>query len=242
MKSITRKGAIKQELDSCLNLFSIDRPQQFMEALHHNILKAKVKFPLLEHCAIAMHDAIPEHIHVKICDQISDLKTIGGNVIIGILLQKRLDTNFEQSLDLAAKYMVAGKEWYVTDIIGERVYGWSLLHWSQKTLTVFEQMRDHPSPWVVRAIGTGTHYAIKKGLDPENSEFSFKLLLSLGRAKHHHIKTGIGWAAKTTAKFHPEIIAKYAEQIGDKDKIGQWFRTKVKIGLRRGEYAKTYRG
>lgn len=240
MKTITKKGEIKHELSSCLAIFNSESPEKFVEILNSRILKAKVKFPLLEYCATEMYAAIPENRHIMICDRISSLRTIGGNVLLGILLQKRLQGHFEQSLDKAAEYMVAGEEWYVTDIIGERVYGWSLLNNPKKTLARFDQMRNHNSHWVVRAIGTGTHYAIKKGLDSKNAEQAFLLLLSLGTARHHHIKTGIGWAAKTTAKFHPDIIARYANQIEDKRMVGQWFRTKVKIGLKRGDYAKIH--
>ena len=86
-----------------------------------------------------------------------------------------------------------------------------------------------------------THYAVKKGLEKEYVEQMFELLLSLATTTDFHTKKGVGWAVKTVAKFHPEIISKYQEQIDADGNVKQWFRTKIKIGLGRTQkYAGKY--
>jgi hypothetical protein len=240
MKSITRKGDIKNQLEAALLKFSTKDVSPFVAEIHKRILKCKARFPLLEYCAGEICAAIPASHHTKVMDGVAGLQTIGGNVLIGIMLQKKSSARFSESIAKAAEYIEKGHAWYVTDIIGERVYGWNLLHDPTKTITALKKLCRHESTWVVRSIGAGAHFAIKKGLDAKNAEAVFKLLLSLGEAEDFHVRTGIGWAAKTTAKFHPAIISKYKEEISS-PKVGNWFRRKVKIGLERSRYAKTRR-
>src|SRR5687767_11505759 len=161
MKAITQKSVVRKELEHCLNVYTEKDSAAFLNALHARILQAKIKFPLLEYCATEMYQQIPAKAQLKICDDITALKTIGGNVLLGIILQKRLKTHFEESISKAAVYIEQGAEWYVTDIIGERVFGWSLLHHFSKTLTELKKLGKHKSNWVVRSIGPGAHYAIK---------------------------------------------------------------------------------
>ena len=42
------------------------------------------------------------------------------------------------------------------------------------------------------------------------------------------VRQGIGWAAKTTAKFHPDLITYYKDEIDNKAKVANWFRKKLK--------------
>ena len=238
MKSITRKSDLKPILENCLQQFHTKGIAAFTEALHQHILQAKIKFPLLEFCATEMYKTIPAKEQVPICAAIANLHTIGGNVLIGIILQKRLDHDLKNSFEKAAEYIEHGGEWYVTDIIGERVFGWALLHQFDQALPELKKLRKHSSNWVVRSIGPGAHYAIKKGLNTTSVEKLFELLLSLRDATDFHVKTGIGWVAKTTAKFHPQLIQKFQRELDD-EKTGAWFRTKVRIGLERNAYAKT---
>ncbi|NNE97923.1 MAG: DNA alkylation repair protein, partial [Pyrinomonadaceae bacterium] len=52
---------------------------------------------------------------------------------------------------------------------------------------------------------------------------------------------GIGWAAKTTAKFHPDIVADYRDRMEADPNIKQWFKTKIEMGLSNSEkYASRY--
>ncbi|MBI3135159.1 MAG: DNA alkylation repair protein [Bacteroidetes bacterium] len=197
-----------------------------------------MKFPLLEYGACRLYETIPEKEQLSICDQIAERNTLGGNVILGIILQKRLENHFAESFEKAATYIEHGAEWYVTDIIGERVFGVALLTHFTKAIPELKKLSHHKSNWVVRSIGPGAHYAIKKGLPEQHVKQLFELLLSLKKTTDFHVKTGIGWAAKTTAKFHPAIIQLFAAEI---ESAGPWFRTKVRIGLERHAYVKTRR-
>ena len=237
MKKITRKGEVAAALDQCFQAYG-QQKERLVSELENRLLHAKVKFPLLEYCAFRLFETLPEDEHLPLCDQIAALETIGGNVLLGIILQNRLRDDFKHSVEKAAEYIAAGREWYVCDIIGERVWGHGLLTDPGKMFPVYQRLSTHSSRWVVRSIGAGGHYAIKKGLGAKNVDHLFQLLLTMGATKDHQIKQGIGWAAKTTAKFHPDIIEKYRESIDDKLKIGNWFRTKVRIGLERNAYAK----
>jgi len=237
MNSITQKAVVKTELNTCLQRFAENDPDDFIIELNHRLLQVKVKFPLLEYCADIIYQTLPAHHHLHLCDKIESLKTEGGNVLIGILLQKRLDDHLQESMIKAAQYLANADIWYVSDIIGERVFGWGLLHHFSETYPILHEFRNHSSNWVVRAIGAGSHYAIKKGLCDRETEKMFALLLTLAKAKDYHIKTGIGWAAKTAARFHPEVVAKYNDVLKDGTKTGHWFRNKVSIGLERNIYA-----
>ncbi len=237
MKKITRKGEVITALDHCLWGYDRDK-SSFIEELNHRLLRAKVKFPLLEFCALRLFEILPEEEHLLFCDQIAALETVGGNVLLGKLLQLRLVDDFDRSTEKATAYIAAGQEWYVSDIIGERVWGHALLTRPNVMFPIFQKLVNHPSRWVVRSLGAGGHYAIKRGLDVGNVDRLFQLLLVMASNKDHQIKRGIGWAAKTTAKFHPTIIEKYKASIEDEVQVGQWFRTKVRIGLERNAHAK----
>ena len=238
MKVITRKSEIKELLAVCFDAYRAEGLQRTIEIFNEKILAEKVKFPLLEFCGEQFYDLLPEREHLLFCDQVHALRTEGGNVILGIVLQKRLTNNFDESLEKATHYVSQADIWYVCDIIGERVYGYSLLQNPTATIAAINQLSDHPTNWVIRALGAGMHYAIKKGLSREHVKTLFKILLSLADTKDKEIRQGIGWAAKTTAKFHPDIISLFRDQIENEESVANWFRTKIAIGLNRNHYAK----
>lgn len=237
MRTITTKRVVRIGLEECRRGYDRGGISVLVNEVNKQFLQAKVKFPLLEFIAEEIIEFLPDSKQVSFCHMIAELQTEGGNVLLGKILQIRLDRNLDESLELAAEFIEQGEEWFVTDIIAERVYGVGLLNHFRNTLAFLKKLRNHKSPWVERAIGPGSHYAIKKGLSASDTDKVFQLLLSLRDAKDPNVKTGIGWAAKTTAKFHPDIIEKYRDQIED-PKTGQWFRTKVEIGLKRNAYAK----
>lgn len=210
--------------------------------VHKQLLGKKAKFPLLEFAAKELYKQIPEAEQTGFTDGIMQLNTIGGNVLAGIFLQLRLQAHMDESVGKAAAYIIYGNEWYVCDIIGERVYGYALLTMPDKMLPVLHELARHPDKWIVRSTGVAVHYAIKKGLKRQYIEPVFKLLLSLGNTTDFHTKKGIGWAAKTLSKFHPDVIERYRQHIDSSD-VKQWFRTKIKIGLGRTEkYAGRFTG
>lgn len=238
MTVVTRKSEVKIYLKKCLDAFQNYGLASCVQTVEKELLNRKVKFPLLEYCSHELFKEIPEEHQIAFCDQIEALKTEGGNVLLGIFLQNRLQKHFEQSLQKATEYISQADVWYVCDIIGERVFGYSLLHQPDKTIPQIKKLATHPSNWVVRSLGAGTHYAIKKGLSKENVAIIFPVLLSMANTKDKEIKQGVGWAAKTTAKFHPDIIQRFNNRIEDKENVANWFRAKINIGLKRNEYAK----
>lgn len=239
MEAITSKSAIDVITKRLVDIYNDEGEIGFLKALHKQVLRKKVRFPLLEYAGRELFEQIPGKSQLVILDKIVDLHEIGGNVLAGIGLQLRLRKYFRQSINKSVEYIITGDEWYVCDIIGERVMGHSLLTQPVKTLPVLRKLAKHENKWVVRSVGVAAHYAIKKGLTKEYVEEVFSLLLSLGNSEDFHTKRGIGWAAKTTVKFYPEFITKYE---GDIEKTGQWFKTKVKIGLgRKDKYAHRYK-
>ncbi|WP_430411365.1 DNA alkylation repair protein [Kordia sp.] len=239
MKTITRKSDINVLLEKCFTAYQIDHLAGCISTLQVHILSQKVKFPLLEFCAAQLYERIPQREHISLCDGVHALKTEGGNVILGILLQKRLTEHFSESMEKATEYISKADIWYVCDIIGERVYGYSLLHDPKKTIPVLKKLSKHPINWVIRSLGAGSHYAIKKGLDKKNVSTVFKLLLTMANTKDKEIRQGVGWAAKTTAKFHPTIIDDFKVDVENTEHVANWFRKKIEIGLQRNTYLKS---
>ncbi|MFL5753582.1 MAG: DNA alkylation repair protein [Bacteroidia bacterium] len=243
MPLITRKSDV-QALVQKLEITWLEKGDSaFVGELHEQVLKKKVRFPLLEYFTREILSSIPEKKQLALTDKIIPLDEIGSYVVTGIILQHRLEKYFSGSLRKAQEYIIRGDKWYVCDIIGERVMGHALLTSPGKTLPVLRKMASHKNTWIVRCIGVAAHYAIKKGLEKKHVEEIFLLLLSLSDSTDFHIKKGIGWAAKTTAKFYPDIIGRHQKKLDHDPEIKQWFKTKIKIGLgRSSKYASRYPG
>ncbi|WP_298511306.1 DNA alkylation repair protein [uncultured Kordia sp.] len=238
MRLITKKSEIKEILEKSFVIYNQNGLEGFVNAIHSEILANKVKFPILEYCGETIYEKLPENQHILFCDHIQQLKTEGGNVLLGIILQKRLKSHFKESITKATEYIADADIWYVCDIIGERVFGFSLLHQPQKTIPTIKKLSNHTTNWVIRSLGAGTHYAIKKGLEKEHVQTMFEILLSMANTKDKEIRQGVGWASKTTAKFHPDIIELYQKDIQNTELVANWFRKKIEIGLNRNNYVK----
>jgi len=234
MEKINNKATVKHILLEAKSVLNQNGAGAFVTVLHNTLLKKKVRFPLLEYAAKEMASAIPYAEQISITDQIIELREIGSQVLAGIILQQRLSQNFQQSISKACDYIQFGDEWYVCDIIGERVLGYALLTTPDKTIPLLRQLAIHEDKWIVRAVGVATHYAVKKGLESVFVVPVFDILLSLAGTTDFHTKKGIGWGAKTVAKFHPDIIDRYHPDITS-TQTKQWFRTKIRIGLSRSK-------
>lgn len=240
---ITSKTELKQLTANAVNSYEQSGLDAGVNYIHTHILLNKVRFPLLEECARQLYMQIPKHEHNLLCDRIVALHEMGGNVLVAVLLQQELGNKPEVQLNKALNYIIKGNEWYVCDIIGERVQGYTLLHFPEVCLPVLQKMTQHPDKWAVRAVGVATHYAVKKGLQKKYVEQAFLLLLSQSHATEFHTRKGIGWAAKTIAKFYPDIIQQYRERLDNDPSVKQWFKTKINIGLGRSfKYADKYTG
>lgn len=240
MESITSKVDVQACVHEALTGTGKGDVRGMAQALLRSVLEKKVRFPLLEAAAKEIYKSVPASDIIKLADEIIALRTIGGNVLAGIILQMHLDNDFDRAIKKSVAYIIAGNEWYVCDIIGERVQGHALLTMPERMLPLLKQLTEHEDKWIVRSVGVAAHYAIKKGLKKQYVDEVFQLLLSLGNTTDFHTKKGIGWAAKTAAKFHPDIIEKYRVKI-DGAEVKQWFKTKIKIGLgRTSKYAGRY--
>lgn len=208
---------------------------------HTRILKQKVRFPALEYATLLVMEKIPERSHLEFAQNTIALREIGSNVVAGMVLQKMAEKQLPKAFTLAGEFIVFGGEWYCCDIMAERVMGVSLLNQPDLALKQLQKLSTSKEELVVRTIGVAAHYAVKKGLQKPYVEEVFKLLLSLGNATEFHVKTGIGWGAKTCAKFHPDVVRKHEAIYNDQNWVGQWFRSKLAIGFSRNyKYATRY--
>jgi 3-methyladenine DNA glycosylase AlkD len=212
--------------------------------IHDRILTQKVRFPVLEYFTELIFPEVSGNLRIEFLRKIVLLDKIGSYTIAGKFLQlvfQEKNAASEEVFQLAEEFIIQGDKWYVCDIIGERVFGHSLLLFPVKTLPYLNKLSNHKNTWMVRAIGVAAHYAVKKGLDKKSVDDMFRLLLAHSADTDFHVKKGIGWGAKTVAKFHPLVIDKYKEEIYDNTEVKQWFKTKIKIGLsRNNKYASKY--
>lgn len=238
METITRKSDVIPLLQACIQAYQQQNLSACINAVKIHMLDQKIKFPLLEYCGSELHKTLEPQEHISFCTALQKFNTIGENVLTGIILQKRLDKYLSNSFTQATAYLEQAHVWYICDIIGERVFGYGLRHYPTEAFPQIERLSGHSSHWVRRGLGAGIHYAVKKGLDPGHTEKVFKALLTMANGKGKEVRQGVGWAAKTIAKFHPTLIEKYSTQINDSARVQNWFRRKVEIGLKRNQYAK----
>ncbi|EMJ45973.1 DNA alkylation repair enzyme [Leptospira santarosai str. HAI1349] len=240
MTTISSKKEIKTILFDIFGSSGIEE-SALSRRIESEILLQKVKFPLLEFVGRKLYSHIPDRKQIVFTDRIIRLGHLGGNVIAAMILQCRLEEHFEQSLKKAVEYIVFGDEWYVCDIIGERVTGYFLLKEPERTLPILKTYIDHQNGWIVRSVGVAAHYAVKKGLKKKYVEEIFRLLLTKADTRNFHTKKGIGWAVKTISKFHPDIVQKFESRLKADGSIRPFFKTKIEIGLSRSaKYASKY--
>ncbi|MCH1912223.1 DNA alkylation repair protein [Leptospira noguchii] len=231
----------KKEIKSILAKLSDSDESLWIFIIESELLKKKIKFPLLEFIGKELYFKIPEMNQIYFMDQIIKLGHMGGYVISAIILQLRSEKHFEQSFNKAVEYILLGNEWYVCDIIGERIMGYFLLKEPERTFPILKKYIRHENGWIVRSVGVASHYAVKKGLGKKYVEDTFCLLLSKMDTKDFHTKKGIGWAVKTISKFHPDIIQKFESSLLENHYIQPFFRRKIEIGLSRSsKYASKY--
>jgi 3-methyladenine DNA glycosylase AlkD len=226
---ITKKSDVKIIANVLLDKLPYLNQNDFWEILDEEILQQKVRFPLLEYFANLLLEEIPYEEQIGFCDKIISLKREGGYVVVATVLKSRLNTDLMESFEKAVEYFIEGDEWYVCDIIGERVFGVGLLDHFEATFPYLEKIAEHENHWVKRSVGTATHLAVKWGLEKEKVSQLLDLALKYANTPFYQMKKGIGWGAKTIAKFHPDLI--HERDILDNEEIGKWFLRKVKIGL-----------
>ena len=211
------------------------------EILHKELLNAKAKFPLLEYGADLLFQDRKFQETVVFLNDLLKKETIGGFVLAGKGLQNFTEAHHRKSLEAAKRFIAPISEWYGCDIVGERVMGYALWKLPEETLPELKKYLSDENPWIRRVVGVAGHYAVKKGLKRKYVEELFSLLMTQAHVTDFHTKTGTGWAAKTIAKFHPDIVHKYEEKILGDPNIRPWFKTKIRIGFgRSAKYAGRY--
>ncbi|MEZ5471151.1 MAG: DNA alkylation repair protein [Marinicella sp.] len=235
MQIIGSKKVINDLLDQVIDNYRVGEAEQVCDDVHQLILVHKVRFPVLQHAAQRLFEVLKPVDLMPFCDATHRRATIGGNVLIGIILQCQLSHEYRQSLNLACQYIADSDTWYVCDIIGERVFGFALLNNPYKAMADVEKLLSHDSEQVVRALGAGMHLAVKKGLSPEYCERLLLLILPTV-SNSQPVRQGLGWAAKTIAKFHADLIHRHVPDIATAD-MAPWLRRKILIGLERNRYA-----
>ena len=205
--------------------------KSFLAELEKKVLSKKVKFPILEHLALMFYENIPTNQLFHFCDKIIDMDYEGGYPLVGKCLQFHLEKDLDFCFDKAVNYILRGNVWYACDLISERVFGHGMLVDFQRSFPKAKNLTKHESDWIGRGIGVATHYAVKKKLPKADVEKLLELALSESSRKEFHVKRGVGWGAKTIAKFHPDLIEKHREQVEERMASAKWFATKINIGL-----------
>jgi hypothetical protein len=240
LKIIGSKKEIRKIFDALQKQHSDWTSDESIKAIHINILKQKIRFPVLEYFAELLFEIIPNKHLYKFLDKLIALDEIGSYTIAGKLLQLNLKNDFSGSHKKANEYILQGNVWYACDMISERVLGVMLLNHAEETITINKKQIAGENFWLIRSVGVATHLATKWGLPKKYAIQQFELLLGKANVTDYHATTGIGWAAKTIAKFHPDIIKQFEKEL-DSPNVKQWFKTKVKIGLgRSAKYATKY--
>ncbi len=230
-KHITKKSDIRDILTELESFCQSDQWVRFWDVLETKILAHKIKFPLLEFLAKEMTRFLPFENQLAITDEIMRKGYIGGNVIAGIILQQRLSDGPEEPFAKAIEYFLQGDQWFVCDIISERVMGVALLIDFEQSFLLLKSQTLHSNHWVKRSVGIATHYATKKGLEKKNVETLFHLIIDNASDKNIHVMKGLGWALKTIARYHPELALRYQPQINASPQIGNWYKRKISMGL-----------
>ncbi len=234
-KKITRKTDIKPIIHQAKASYLAGDRKHFWQTLELELLHHRVKFPLLEFVARELCCFVPPAEQLAIVDRLLALDYEGGYVIIGIILQERLPLNRPEAVQKAAHCIIEGNKWYVCDIISERVFGHGMLHDFEEVVGLIRPFLTHPNVWMQRSIGIATHYATKKGLRQEDVNHLFNLLLPLAASHQLHVKKGVGWAFKTIAKFHPELVRPRLDEILADTAVNAWCKNKLKMGLAKGK-------
>ena len=232
---ITRKPEIKEIADELKVIYQSGNNEKFLEKLEYNVLKNKIKFPLLEFFTKDLFQSIPYNEQLILTNKIIDKDYIGSYVIAGVVLQTRVIKNLNESFTKAAEYLIKGDKWYSCDIISERVFGFALLLDFDRSFKLLKEQLKHENDWVKRGVGTAIHLAVKWGLEKEHIEDLLKLIIAQSMSKNVNVQKGFGWALKTISKFHPDVVSKYYSVIKDNPEVSSWYKRKMEMGLKYAE-------
>lgn len=228
IKTITAKFVVNEDIESISIICKRADISLMADWLDLHYLMHKVKFPILEYLTSFFYEKLSESQLIALLDEIIFRDRIGSYVVAGKALQMHYDQNPELVLRKVKEYMILGDKWYSCDLMGERVFGHAMLIDFENVFPAIKKASMHESIWVVRAVGTGIHYATKKGLHAAAVEDLFDLLCEQRHRMEFHVKKGMGWAVKTVCKFYPEMVRSKKSIWAD---AAQWFLTKIDKGF-----------
>lgn len=198
----------------------------------------KTPFPVLESVAVVLHSELSEIDLMELIGYSVKENRMGSYVVAGKSLQLLLKGNLKLYMQRAVDFMIYGNEWYVCDIIAERVFGHGLLIEFQKTFNILKSYVSHENMWIRRAIGIAVHYAVKNKLGLPEVEKLFYLLAEQAEEKNIHIKKGCGWGIESIGKYHPEFMMSKRGFLENKPNLNPWIRKKIDLGLEKSRYFK----
>lgn len=175
-------------------------------------LQEKNSFQILDTIAQQFHGTISNDIdqYFRFFDYLSSRKEMGGYVIIAQAMIGALESDRALCFRKAKEYLIEGDEWYVCDIIGERVLGHALIYDTQKTLPFFKEYVVDENHWVRRSVGVAVHLFAKRC---RNSNETVPTLLHLLEPqleeKDMRVIKGVGWGLKTVGRYYPEYLVDY---------------------------------
>ena len=229
IKTITRKSELAPIMAKLVASCQNGLGEVFWNTLQKDVLEHKVKFPLLEQLGETLFRHVPPAQQLYLLDTLVEMDYEGGYVIAGTFLSKIMAKNRPLAFEKAVEYYIKGDKWFVVDIIGHRVHGQGLLDNFAQTFPYIQHNLNHDNDWVKRSAGVAIHLATKWGLPKRQVALLLDLALEYAQSNNYQLQKGVGWAAKTIAKFHPDLIEK--RQILRDPRVGQWFKKKVQIGL-----------
>ncbi|EMN01120.1 hypothetical protein LEP1GSC021_2643 [Leptospira noguchii str. 1993005606] len=106
------------------------------------------KFPLLEFVGKELYFKIPEMNQIYFMDQIIKL----GHMWVVTSFPPSFFNFVRKNIsnNLLIRYILLGNEWYVCDIIGERIMSYFLLKEPERTFPILKKYVHHENDWFVR--------------------------------------------------------------------------------------------
>ena len=233
-RKISAKKQVRSLLSELVQTWASGQKTAFYGLLHSKLLQHKVRFPIVEHVTETLSPLIPDGEEFEFLEKIMESREIPTYVMAGKMLGLRLPLYLETAYTKAAEYIVEGNEWYVCDIISERVFGEGLLHDFEKGLTLMDQLRTADNSWLTRAPGVAVHLAVKRGVTPDQAHDLMKFLLQQFETRDFQTKKGAGWGVETIAKYHPTVALAYDEQV-NAFSTNSWIKNKYKMGMKKAQ-------
>jgi 3-methyladenine DNA glycosylase AlkD len=200
--------------ERCVEAINQEDRKGFWKVLNP-VLDAKVPFPLLDEMGRVLGTAgkLEPRKYFGVFDEIVATAKMGGYVIVGQALAALLETELEASIRKAAEIVAEGKEWYVCDIVGERVLGQALVAHFEPAVSLLERMTVMEDQEVRRSIGVAVHFFAKRRPgDAERMKRLLHLLSLLVEDKRVFVMKGVGWGLKTIGKHQPKLVEDYLRQ------------------------------